>query len=123
MKEIRVAAHDLQALAPVCRCQGRGALPESIRDDMEKAQAALVYVDEWHDFLCAVRLAVVWSQGDPEPLYLLTGQQAPWVYFKALYTDPDIDCLLPVGPGANHRHADCLYLWLYNLWEADNFET
>ena len=114
---VDAAREHLRALAP------QGALPESIRDVMEKAQEAWDYVDEWHDFLCAVRLAVVWSQGDPAPLYLLTGGQAPWVYTKDLYEDPDVDCLLPVGPGVNRPQAECLYLWIYDLWAADDFET
>jgi hypothetical protein len=120
---VNAACEHLQALAPVYRGQGQGALPESIRDVMEKAREARDYVHEWHDFLRAVRLAVVWSRVDHGPLYLLTDRRAPWRYFKDIYKDPGVDCKLPIGPGGDRQHADCLYLWICDLWEADDFDA
>jgi hypothetical protein len=120
---LNAAREHVQALAPVCRHHGRGALPKSIVDIMLDGEEALGCIIEWHHFLCALRLAVVWSQEDPTPLYLLTGGQDPWDYFQDNYakTPAFNGCRLPaVGPGVDRLQAACLWKWLYDLWEVDS---
>jgi hypothetical protein len=122
---VHAAQEHLRALAPVYRHQGRGALPKSILDDMNNLEVAWACFIEWHHFLCAVQLGVVWNQGIPGPLDLHTGGQAPWLYFQDHYSgNAAFDgCRTPSGPRVDRLHAQWLWEWLYGLWEADNIET
>jgi hypothetical protein len=120
---VKATSEHLQALAPVYRHQGQGALPKSIRDVMDNVQEAWGCFIEWHGFLCAVRLAVVWSEADTSTLHCLTGGQNPGQYFLDNYAkNPAFGRLPLVGPGVNRRNAFRLREWLYDLWDADAFE-